>query len=219
MQRQIDDDNQVEIAESANCRGASLVIKGTGNRVEIGEHADVSALTMRIQGTGNRLLIEANCRLRGRFLIKGSNRALSVGALTTMQDVYLLCQEGDIAIGRHCMFSRSIEIRTTDAHSVVDLHTRRRINTPADVRIGDHVWLGVGVLVSKGVTIAADVVVGATSGVFRDIAQSHVVAVGTPAVVKRRGVTWHRSRKHEFSDEELFAWQRDAGPAQHEPSE
>ena len=211
MQQQIDGDNEVVIADSARHRAAGLVIKGRGNRVEIGEHADIRGLAMKIEGSGHRLLIGANCKLRGQFIIKGSNHAIRIGELTTMHGSYLLCQEADIAIGRDCMFSRDIEIRTTDAHSIVDLATRRRVNRPGSVSIGDHVWLGVGVLVSKGVTIAADVVVGAMSGVFRDIAESHVVAVGAPAAVKRRGVTWHRGRKAGFSEEELFGWKREPG--------
>lgn len=203
--------NTVTEGAEAVHSGLKLTIKGDANRVELGPESICRAMDIRVSGNGNQVILGRGVEVRGQILVKGNGQTIRIGDHSTMIEGYLLAQEGcDITIGRHCMFSRDIEIRTTDAHSVVEVATGKRINGPGSVVIGDHVWLGVGVLVSKGITIASDVVVGAQSGVFRNIEESGVVAAGAPAVVIRRGVTWNRKRKEEFTPAELNAWRNPA---------
>ncbi len=198
-------DNIVKLEEMVEARG-KIVVKGTGNTIEFLQGSLLNG-SIEIQGNNNRVLIGAHCAIRGRILVKGSKQTVSIGDHTTFQSVYLLCQEGcNVTIGRWCMFSRDIEIRTTDAHSVVDASTGRRINEPASVTIGDHVWGSVGVFISKGVTLAADSIIGANSFVNGTFLETGTLIVGAPAKVVRRGVTWNRSRKAKFTEEELNAW-------------
>jgi acetyltransferase-like isoleucine patch superfamily enzyme len=65
---------------------------------------------------------------------------------------------------------------TTSAHDAADLKTVRH----RPVRIGNRVWLGVGVIVLPGVTIGDDVVVGAGAVVTRDCLEPGLYA-GVPA--------------------------------------
>jgi maltose O-acetyltransferase len=61
------------------------------------------------------------------------------------------------------------------------------VNTPEriePIRIGERVWIGSDVTVTRGVTIGDDAVVGARSVVTRDI-PPRSLAVGTPAKVVR----------------------------------
>ena len=109
-------------------------------------------------------------------------------------------------IGRRCMFSRKIEIRTSDAHSIVDRETGRRLNGAGSITIGDHVWVGLGVVINKGASIPADSVVGAMSFVNRSFDEQGVVLAGTPARVVRRGITWNRGKKKRFTREQLEYW-------------
>lgn len=202
-------ENSVQLNGMTDGRG-SITIKGTGNHVEFAAGAVING-SIDIQGNNNRVLIGANAVIRGRFLIKGAKQTVSVGEQTTFQSVYLLCQEGcNVTIGRWCMFSRDIEIRTTDAHSVIDRSTGCRINAPASVTIGDHVWVSVGVFISKGATLADDTIVGANAFVNGAFDETGTMIAGAPAKVVKRGVTWHRGRKAKFSDEELDAWRAPA---------
>lgn len=199
--------NTVDMAGIVKARG-SLKVLGSGNEVVFGKNVSLNC-QIRIQGDGNRLFIGNECNLRGQILIKGRSQTIRVGDATTFQSAYLLCQEGcDIIIGRHCMFSREIEVRTTDAHSLVDLSTGARINQPRSVVIGDHVWVGLRALISKGASIPDDCIIGASAFVNSAHTESHTVLAGVPAKVVRRGVTWHRGRKQSFTEEELLAWQR-----------
>jgi len=71
----------------------------------------------------------------------------------------------------------------TALHPMTDHELRRnRWETAAPVAIGNNVWLGAGVIVCPGVTIAANTVVGAGSVVTRDLPEK-VFAAGNPARV------------------------------------
>ena len=153
------------------------------------------------------MIVGKKCRIRGMIRVSGNAQTVSIGNFTTFTECYLLAAENcDIRIGEHCMFSRGIEIRTTDAHSVIDVKTGRRTNTPKSVTIGNHVWIAANVFVSKGVVIADDCIIGAGSVVLKSIEESQCVVAGSPAVPIRRGVTWNRAVKPEFSQAELYMW-------------
>jgi acetyltransferase-like isoleucine patch superfamily enzyme len=57
-----------------------------------------------------------------------------------------------------------------------------RVGDPKPVVIGDHVWLGYGVVVMKGVTIGENSIVGAGSVVVKDI-PANCIAAGNPCKV------------------------------------
>ena len=138
-----------------SCSGR-VVVRGPGNRIEIGKNCKLTAVQIDLHGKNNRLIIGDDVLYRGHILIaSGSNQTVRIGARSTFQNVYLLCSEGrNITIGEECMFSREIEVRTTDAHSVIDVATGQRINAPGDITIGDHVWVGLRAIIQPGVHIA-----------------------------------------------------------------
>lgn len=57
------------------------------------------------------------------------------------------------------------------------------------VNIGDHVWIGLGSTILKGVTIGSGAVVAAGSVVTHDVPERALVA-GNPAKVIRENVSW-----------------------------
>lgn len=204
--------NEINTAE-ADLKRTTIAIKGDGNIVKFGKSSSANDLKIKIDGNDNTVIVGEKCRIRGMIRVAGNGQTVSVGNFTTFTECYLLAAEGcDIRIGEHCMFSRGIEIRTTDAHSVVDVETGKRTNMPKTVTIGNHVWIAANVFVSKGVVIADDCIIGAGSVVLKSIEESQCVAAGSPAVPIRRGVTWNRAVKPEFSQAELYMW-RDQGAA------
>lgn len=191
----------------AKLEKVTLSIKGHRNRVICGSGTTLGGLSIQIVGNDHQVIIGERCVIRGRMVVKGTAQRIEIGNRTSFVNCYLLAQMGGgIEIGRACMFSRQIEIRATDAHSVIEIATGKRVNLDGPVKIGNHVWLAAGVLVSKGVTIADDVIVGAGSAVLKDITESHTVAAGRPAVVVKRGVTWNRRIQATFTEEEMNEW-------------
>ncbi|PKA39950.1 hypothetical protein CWR43_30235 [Rhizobium sullae] len=203
---QWDRDNYLGIDATANIRGKIAVRSGDENALVVGEKSKFSG-TIVVSGNKNRILIGSNVDFRGDILVKGDGQTVSIGDHSTTVGVYILCQEGcDVSIGRRCMFSREIEVRTTDAHSVIDRSTGNRLNKPASVAIGDHVWVGLGSIINKGSNIPADSIVGARSFVNGTFEEAGVILAGTPARVVKRNITWNRSRKANFTVEEMDSW-------------
>jgi acetyltransferase-like isoleucine patch superfamily enzyme len=197
--------NMLELAAGSRFDGTAK-LRGSGNLLRIADETSFSGSVV-IGGQGNRLLIGARCDYNGKIFIKGFGQTVVFGDDSAAADVTILCAEGtDIRIGKWCLLSRSIEIRSTDAHSLIDRETRMRTNPAASVEIGDHVWIGVGVIIAKGAAVPADSVVGARSFVNGRFDEEGVVLAGAPASIVKRGITWHRARKPRFSAAEMNHW-------------
>ncbi|MGD7049707.1 acyltransferase [Rossellomorea marisflavi] len=176
-------------------RNVDLKITGSNNKIIIGEGAKLQNLLIHIRGSNNIISIGKETEIIGHILLKGKRQSITVGNRTTFKNVYLLSQEGkDIEIGENCMFSYDIAVRTTDAHSVMDLETNERLNNAKDVKVGNHVWVAASVLLSKGAIIPDDCIVGARSVVTKPFEEPHCTIAGSPAKVVKKGVTWSRER-------------------------
>ncbi|MDP3115406.1 MAG: DapH/DapD/GlmU-related protein [Candidatus Cloacimonadaceae bacterium] len=64
-----------------------------------------------------------------------------------------------------------------------DWHSKdSRVGNPLPIYIEDNVWIGLNVLVMKGVTIGQNSIIGAGSVVTKDI-PANVIAAGNPCKV------------------------------------
>lgn len=90
----------------------------------------------------------------------------------------------EIQIGNGVAISDRVVIRDSDNHQIAGGKPISR-----RVEIGDHVWIGMNVMVLKGVTIGDGAVVAAGAVVTRDVPPRALVA-GIPARVVRNGVSW-----------------------------
>ena len=95
----------------------------------------------------------------------------------------VLLDVAEIRIGAQVMLAPGVQLLTA-THPVdpVERVSGRELGFP--IRLGNRVWLGGGVIVSPGVTIGDDTVVGAGAVVVRDL-PAGVLAVGNPARVVR----------------------------------
>tara|TARA_B100001778_G_scaffold334796_1_gene347871 strand:+ start:4601 stop:5260 length:660 start_codon:yes stop_codon:yes gene_type:complete len=182
---------------------------GEDNVVTIGKNTKFSG-TLTIEGSNNVVSMGKNCIFRGEILIKGDGQTVAIGDHTTTGGgTYILCSEGcNVLIGNYCMFSRDVEIRTTDAHALIDRNTRERINPAASVNIGDHVWIGVRSVITKGAVVPTDTTIGAMSFVSGKFDEESTVLAGVPAKVIRRDITWNRGRRKKYSLKQMDAWQQ-----------
>ena len=96
-------------------------------------------------------------------------------------------------VGNDCLFSTEIVIRTSDSHTILN-ETGERINHAKDVIIGNHVWVGYRVLITKGVTLPQNCVVGTGSVVTKSIDKSGTVIGGVPAKIVKENINWCRER-------------------------
>lgn len=170
-------------------------ISGANNRLEFGPGAVLWGASIELNGHGLTCRIGAGTRLRGgTYIVTDAGSALEIGDQTTMTGPMLVAQGGGaIRIGRDCMIAYGTDLRCSDGHSVIDAATGHAINPAADVRIGDHVWIGIHSQILKGAQIGDHAIVAARSVVTRPVPPGTIVA-GNPARAIRAGVTWDRRR-------------------------
>lgn len=178
-----------------------LNIRGANNKIMVSGESNILNFLFKIHGNDNIVEIGRKTVLSGKVDIKGNSHKIKIGDFTTFQNVGLFAKEGcNITIGRDCMFSARIELRTSDSHTVFDLDSKKRVNKPASIVIGDHVWIGKEVIVNKGVTIANNTIVGAKSFVSKSLLDENCVYAGLPAKKVKSRVGWTR---------ELLPWEED----------
>lgn len=148
------------------------------------------------RGGGHKLVIGDGCVIRNcNFILEDRECGITIGHGTTVEGADFSAGDDStsIEVGADCMFSRGIDIRTCDAHSIVQIDNGARINNSKSVHIGDHCWVAADVKILKGVVIESDSVIAAGAIVTHSVSRGCVVA-GVPAHVIKSGVTWSRER-------------------------
>ena len=173
--------------------------EGENNKIIMGENCKFGSLgTPKVDFLGSGNTIEFGDRVilkRGHLRIVGDNQTIRIGNKTTINGIYILVDEQtNVVIGEDCMFSYSIELRTTDAHSILDKNTGKRINHADDIVIGDRVWVGKEAMINKGVKLSSNMIVGARALVTKSFDTEYCAIAGVPAAVVKNGVTWDRRK-------------------------
>jgi acetyltransferase-like isoleucine patch superfamily enzyme len=153
-----------------------IVVRGDRNRVEIGARC-AGVLLVRLKTDGATLRLGTHCT--------------AVGAR------FLFVEPASIVLGDDCMLSANVDVSPSDGHPIFDRTSGARLNPPADIRLGAHVWVGAGARILKGVEIGDGSVIAAHAVVTRSL-PANCVAAGVPARVVRENVVWRRSLR-EFS--------------------
>ncbi|NQU05949.1 MAG: acyltransferase [Calditrichaeota bacterium] len=104
---------------------------------------------------------------------------LTIGEDCGFSGTIIACAK-QIVLGRNVSCGANTLINDTDWHT-----NDPRAGLDAEVIIGDNVWLGVNVIVLKGVTIGEGTLVGAGSLVTKSL-PPYVIAGGNPARVIRK---------------------------------
>lgn len=163
----------------------------SSNEILIGRNVGLSGCTILIKGRNNRLKIGDRSRLRNMTIeIVGDDCSIEIGEQCVIgHECYLSSKEKNtqLVIGNFCMFSRNVNILTSDGHPIYQ--NNHRINPAQSITIGDHVWLADNVTVLKGVTIGSGTVVGIHSVVTKTI-DNNCIAVGNPAREIKSDISW-----------------------------
>jgi acetyltransferase-like isoleucine patch superfamily enzyme len=139
-----------------------------GGAVELGERVDLHQDVVIETGDGGSLTIGARSRVQAGCQLIAYKAGIRIGV--------------DVGIAQRCMlFSHNHGAALGTAVSQQPLETK------GPIVIGDHAWLGAGVIVLSGVRIGKGAVIGAGAVVTRDVPDD-AIAVGVPArVVRMRG--------------------------------
>jgi acetyltransferase-like isoleucine patch superfamily enzyme len=164
-------------------------IKISGSRIQVGNHVHITALPDKPV----RLAV---------FPSEEQTGSITVGDYSIVNPGVRMTSASSIEIGDSCMIAMNAYLSDADWH---DIH--HRIFAPGStgpIKLEKNVWIGDSALVTKGVTIGENSVVGAYSVVTRDVPANTIVA-GSPARIVGELDTSHlTTREHLFNGELPF---------------
>lgn len=186
------------ISKDSLFRKCKITVKGTGSSIKIGNRCRFRNTVIEVFGNNSTVEIEdsvmvyENCYIS----IKGDNCHCVINSKTTIGSASFFLEESntEIHVGTDCMLGRDVCLHTTDFHSVVDASTGKRINYPDSITVGNHVWLGYGVTLGKGVIVCDDSVVGEHALVNKKFTQSNICLAGIPAKIIKENINWSRKK-------------------------
>lgn len=168
-----------------------ITIKGNNNKITILNECNFKKTTIFIEGSNNVILINKYVTFQGVITVKFDKNSINIGKSTSFGLINMHCSEGcKITIGKNCMFSRNILLRTNDGHSIINNETKKKINTAKDIYIGNHVWCGMNSNILKGAYISSMTVIGAFSTVTKKFSQNNIVIAGKPAKIVKEKIIW-----------------------------
>lgn len=174
--------NKIVIRNSANNkpRNIQLVMNGDGNEISIQKLGRVKGLIIRVGSNlpANNTYLE----ISPGFTNEGGNR-------------FLLFNSGNVLkIGSDCLFSKNITIRCGDQpHLLFDRLTGEYLDISEGVFIGNRVWIGEEVYITKRATVPSNCLVGARSVVTKRFENEYCAIAGNPSKVVRENVEWIRN--------------------------
>ncbi|MDD5202676.1 MAG: acyltransferase [Sulfurimonas sp.] len=180
---------------SGKIRATTVFILGNNNKVLI-NNGNISNLSVSIEGDNHFLHINQSRTIRNSKIIMLDNATeIYIGEMTGIAGARIVIagEKNYIKIGKNSMISDNVEIWATDSHSIIDKDSSKRLNADKPIEIEDHVWIGSGVKILKGVIIKQNSIVGMGSLVVSDV-DENVISAGLPSRTLRTNVNWSIER-------------------------
>ena len=127
-----------------------------------------------------------NLAIRKKSIIRtyNMNAIIEIGNNTGINGSIIAAAE-KIVIGNDVLIGFNCYISDTDNHVIDPIMRHSGTTETSPINICDNVWLGVNVVVLKGVTIGKNSVIGANSLVLSNIPEN-VIAMGNPCRVIKK---------------------------------
>ena len=134
---------------------------------------------------GGEMIVNGNFTMFGNSYIRvvsGGKLILNGGFINENVQITV----GDtVIVGKEATIGRDVVIRSYDGHTIIQ--DGYKVSEP--ICIGDHVWIGQGATILKGVNIGEGAIIAAGSVVTKDVPKNSIVG-GVPAKVLKENVKW-----------------------------
>lgn len=171
----------LELGEGVTACGPVIVGRWPGSRIRIGAGASLVSSARR----ATACTLYAPVRLR----TFSATASIELAEGVQLNGTAITARSQRIRIGERAMIAPNCVITDSDFHAPWPAERRQTdpgFERDAPVSIGRHVWIGMGCLILKGVTIGDGALVAAGSVVTRDVAPGAVVG-GVPASPLKAG--------------------------------
>lgn len=168
-----------------------IVVKGSGNKIKIGKCAAFGGVYLEVKN-GGMIEIGEGCILSAiRIFSLAPGASIRIGRSSGFNGSSQITahEPSTISIGSGCLIASGVCIASSDVHKIFDIETGVRTNPPADVTIGDKVWIADSATIMKGSRIGSGSIVGRDSQVRGEFPPNSLIA-GIPATIRRTGVRW-----------------------------
>lgn len=159
----------VKIGKNVQFWGKSSFSRHPGSTIQIGNNCLFNSSSY-----SNRIGLNHNCQITTHTpeasLQIGDNVGISATTINCWNSITI---RDNVRIGANC------KIMDGDFHL-----DDARISAPRPIVIEEHVWLGAGVTLLKGVHIGCNSIIGINSTVTNDI-PANCIAAGNPCTIKR----------------------------------
>lgn len=176
--------------------GCKIKCRGKNNKIIFNGNGGVKNTSIVINGDNNTVFLESGVSMDGGAILLDGNGNEFIARKDTKfcGKIHIACIEGTkVSVGEKSLFSSDITIRTGDSHSVVDMEGNR-INPSKDVVIGNHVWVGNHVIITKGVCIPDNCIIGTGAVVTSVFEKTNSVIAGVPAKITKENINWRPER-------------------------
>jgi acetyltransferase-like isoleucine patch superfamily enzyme len=182
--------------KGAFLKNTKIRIWGKNNTVLFEPGSKIYNTDIKIFGDNCLLYIARNCTIRkAGFWFEDKGCEIKIGENTLVVHADFSVMEGkSISVGKNSMLAYDIDIRTGDAHSIIDTFTQQRINPSKDITIGEHVWIGAHSILLQGTTIEKDTIIGAGSLVNKKFEKGNIIIAGNPAKIIKENIRWDKKR-------------------------
>lgn len=165
-------------------------------------HDIEDSITVTFLGGSNRVKIGRHVSTEKLDICCGSNSVCIIGDGTEIESAKFIVTNGNIEIGKDCLFSYHVTLRNHDTHHIFDKDTQKRINYPGNIMIGNHVWIGYGATLLGNASIGDNSIVG-TMAVTSSSFPAEVVIAGNPAKIIREHVCWSKDNTNYYNRDSL----------------
>lgn len=141
--------------------------------------------TLLSLGKGAQIIVEDNFSIySGSRIYVNDGAILRLGRGYINNNLNLSCFSC-IDIGKDVAISENVTIRDSDNHDIVGTEHVKTL----PIKIGNRVWIGMNVVILKGVTIGEGAIIAAGAVVTKDVPENSLVG-GIPAKIIKRNVSW-----------------------------
>lgn len=192
----IENGNERILGENECLPGLEIKINGNNNLIKLELPINISDTLIEIGNSNVFISIEQTNRLCCSHIrcCYGDSQFLSIGKNTTISGISIyLDEQSSCIIGKDCKFSNNINIWPTDGHAILDNDTGEIVNTASEpIIIGDHVWVGQGVRITKNARIGNNCIIGGGTVACKDYKEDNVIIAGNPGKIIKQNINWDR---------------------------